>query len=94
MQFDLFSNLLIENNIDVVLFSNLPHEGPDLVLYKIAKKLNVKTILFCQTMFPNKFFYVFDVEDFGKFNKVELLNEKTNLKIEKCEYLELEKLGG
>jgi hypothetical protein len=81
MQFDLFSNLLIENNIDVVLFSNLPHEGPDLVLYEIAKKLNVKTIMFCQTMFPNKFFYMFDVEDFGKFNKVELINEKPNLKI-------------
>jgi hypothetical protein len=83
MQFDLFSNLLIENNIDVVLFSNLPHEGPDLVLYKIAKKLNVKTILFCQTMFPNKFFYVFDVEDFSKFNEIEPIGEISNLKIEK-----------
>jgi len=49
MQFDLFSNLLIGNNIDVVLFVGLPHEGPDLVLYKVAKKLNVKTILFHQT---------------------------------------------
>lgn len=94
MQFDLFSNLLTENNIDVVLFSNLPHEGPDLVLYEIAKKLNIKTIMFYQTMFPNKFFYMFDVEDFGKFDEVELINEKPNLKIEKCEYRELEKLGG
>ncbi|MCK4347264.1 MAG: hypothetical protein KAW47_01485 [Thermoplasmatales archaeon] len=83
MQFDLFSNLLTKNNIDVVLFSNLPHEGPDLVLYKIAKKLNVKTILFYQTIFPNKFFYLFDVEDFGKFNEIEHVNERPNVKIEK-----------
>jgi len=82
MQFDLFSNLLTKNNIDVVLFSNLPHEGPDLVLYKIAKKLNVKTILFYQTMFPNKFFYMFDVEDFGKFNEIEPIGEISNLKID------------
>ncbi len=94
MQFDLFSNLLIENNIDVVLFSNLPHEGPDLVLYKIAKKLDVKTILFYQTMFPNKFFYVLDVEDFGKFREIEPIGKIPNLKIGKCEYRELEKLGG
>ncbi len=83
MQFDLFSNLLTKNNIDVVLFSNLPHEGPDLVLYKIAKKLNVKTIMFYQTMFPNKFFYLFNVDDFGKFNEIEPIGEISNLKIEK-----------
>ena len=82
MQFDLFSNLLTENNIDVVLFSGLPHEGPDLILYEISKRLNIKTIMFYQTMFPNKFFYMFDVEDFGKFNEVELINEKPNLKID------------
>jgi len=83
MQFDLFSNLLIGNNIDVVLFVGLPHEGPDLVLYKIAKKLNIKTILFYQTLFPNKFFYLFDVEDFGKFNEIEHVNKRPNVKIEK-----------
>lgn len=82
MQFDLFSNLLIENDIDIVLFPNLPHEGPDLVLYEIAKRLNIKTILLYQTIFPNKFFYLFDVEDFGKFNEIESLNGEPNLKIE------------
>lgn len=82
MQFDLFSNLLIESNIDVVLFSNLPHHGPDLLLYEISRRLNIKTILFFQAMFPNKFFYLFNVDDFGKFNEIEPINEKPNLKIE------------
>ena len=58
--YDLFSTILIKNNVDAVLFSNLPHEGPDLILYKIAGKLNIKTVMFYQTIFPNKFFYLFE----------------------------------
>jgi len=83
MLFDLFSDVLITNNIDVVLFSNLPHEGPDLILYKIARKLNIKTIMFYQTIFPDKFFYLFDVDDFGKFADIKSGNETLGLKIEK-----------
>jgi len=81
--YDLFSTLLIKNKVDVVLFSNLPHEGPDLVLYNICRKLNIKTIMFYQTIFPNKFFYLFNIEDFGKFSEIEAINEKLDLKIEK-----------
>jgi len=82
MLFDLFSDVLITNNIDVVLFSNLPHEGPDLILYQIARKLNIKTIMFYQTIFPGRFFYLFDVDDFGTFADIKSGNE-TCLKIEK-----------
>ena len=83
MLFDLFSDVLIKNNVDVVLFSSLPHEGPDLILYNIARKLNIKTIMFYQTIFPGKFFYLFDVDDFGKFADIKYRNEKPALKIEK-----------
>jgi len=81
--FDLFSDVLITNDVDVVLFSSLPHEGPDLILYKIAKKLNIKTIMFYQTIFPDKFFYLFDVDNFGTFADIKSRNEKPALKIEK-----------
>ena len=80
--YDLFSTILIKNNVDAVLFSNLPHEGPDLILYKIAGKLNIKTVMFYQTIFPNKFFYLFEIDDFGKFSEIEAINEKPGLKIE------------
>ena len=81
--FDYFSNYLIKKNIQIVLFSNLPHEGADIILYKIAKKMNIKTILFYQTLFPNKFFYVYDIEDFGKFDDISPYNLNPNQKIEK-----------
>jgi len=78
--YDLFSTILIKNNVDVVLFSNLPHEGPDLILYKIARKLNLETIMLYQTLFPNKFFYLFDIDDFGKFSECETNKRKIRLK--------------
>lgn len=49
----------------------------------MAKKLNIKTILFYQTLFPNKFFYVNNIEDFGVFDDIPFLNENSNQKIEK-----------
>lgn len=79
---NLFSTLLIKNKVDVVIFSNLPHEGPDLVLYEIARKLDIRTIMLYQTIFPNKFFYMFDTDDFGKFSEIEAIHEKSDLKIE------------
>lgn len=83
LQFDWFLNLLTKNNVNIVLFSNMPHEGPDFLLYNIAKKLNIKTIMFYQTIFPNKFFYLFNIDDFGQFSEIEPLHNITNLKIEK-----------
>lgn len=82
LMFDFFAELLSMNDIDIVLFSDLPHEGADLVLYEIAKKLNIKTILCHQTIFPNKFFYVYDINDYARFNEIEPLNEEKYVKIE------------
>lgn len=68
MLFDLFASLILRNDIDLVIFANMPHEGPDLVLYEVAKRLGAKTVLFYESLFPNRFFYMLDVGDFGSFN--------------------------
>lgn len=82
--FDYFSYFLIQNqDIDFILFSNLPHEGADFILYKIAKKLQIKTILFHQSIFKDRFFYVYDIEDFGTFNQIEIINVNSKFKIQK-----------
>lgn len=36
-----------------VVFSNLPHEGPDYILYILAKELNIPTYIFFQTLIPS-----------------------------------------
>lgn len=67
MSVNFFYQLLVKNRVHVVMFNNIPHDGTDFVLYQVAKELGIKTILFYQSLFPNKFFFVYDLLDFGKF---------------------------
>lgn len=78
-----FFHLLKETRTDMVLFANLPHEGPDLILYEVAKNLHLKTILCSQSIFTNKFFYINDIDDFGNFESMIIEGEKKYLKLEK-----------
>ena len=41
-----WSHILNNNNIDFVIFLNIPHEGYDFVLYSLCKLLNIKTYMF------------------------------------------------
>jgi hypothetical protein len=48
----------------------LPHFGSDYILYLIAKHMGLKQILMYQSLVPNRFFYVYDLDDFGKFKQI------------------------
>lgn len=61
-------SLVVKNSIELMLFSNIPHEGPDFLLFEIARYLNIKTIIAVQSLFPNMFFMVRTIEDFGVFS--------------------------
>jgi hypothetical protein len=80
--FNFFYQLLMGKKTEVVLFEYIPHEGPDLILYEIAKCMDIKTIMFYQTIFPDKFFYLSDLEDFGWFNKNAIALKPEQLAIE------------
>jgi hypothetical protein len=71
LYFRKFFDILVSKQVDVVLFPNLPHLGIDYLVYRIAKALNIRTILFYQSLFPNRFFYLEDIEDFGVFSKMQ-----------------------
>ncbi len=64
-----FGDLLTTQKIECVIFSNIPHEGPDLILYEVSKQLGIQTIACYQSLFPNRFFYVTDMDDFGTFSR-------------------------
>ena len=49
--------------------------GSDYILYEIAKKLNIKTLLIKNT-FRNRFFYVQDFEDWGLFKNIDNKNKR------------------
>ena len=64
--YDIMATKIIENKITHILFTNVPHLGFDTICYQIAKSLGLQTIIITQAHFPNYFFSMFDVEDYGK----------------------------
>ena len=65
--FDYFSKLLYNNRIELMIFYMFPHFGSDYLLTVIAKKLNIKMILMYQSLIPNRFQFVTDLDDYGDF---------------------------
>ena len=94
---DFFMNMLKSNSIEVIYFNNIPHDGADFVLYLIAKELNIKTVIATpSSIFPNQFFYSFNIEEFGNFDILPEIGLKTPYiikkeSIDKLPYLALNK---
>ena len=63
--FQYFYNLVKDEKPDAIFFDNIPHIGPDIVFYAIAKAMGVKNVLFHQTLFPNRVMYCDSVEKLG-----------------------------
>lgn len=60
--------VLKNNSISCIIFSNVPHEGYDYIFYLIAKNMNIKTIICNQSLFPNRFWIFSSINNFGDFN--------------------------
>jgi hypothetical protein len=93
-----FYQLIKEKKPELIIFSNIPHEGPDYILYKIAKIFGVKTLMCYQSLFPNKFFMTTSIADFGLFETIpavfkgqKVVLDKTH-KQKNCAFQEIEKL--
>ncbi len=74
-QLDYFYHLLSQNDIELVMIDTITHYGEDFILYTLAKAMGIDTILIFPTLFPERFFYVFDVNDFGHFKQLPLISE-------------------
>ena len=70
---DVLATLLIDNRIDAVVFSNVPHEGADILLYALAEAMGLKTLILHQSPFPNQFFYFARPSDIGLISRQPLL---------------------
>lgn len=68
MAANFFYDLLMRKKIDFVILSNVPHEGAFVILFGLAKLLNIPTVMFFQSNFPNRIWAMTDVEDFGEFS--------------------------
>lgn len=79
--YDYLSNLLKKYEIDTVLFSSPPHLI-DKLLYRVACNSGIRTVICYQSIFNNRFFYSWNLEDFGEFKEIAPCFENPNLKIE------------
>ena len=66
---DVISNELITRNVEKVLFFNVPHLTYDCVLYQCAKSMGIPTLILTQSLFPNKFFSLTEIKNYGIFSK-------------------------
>lgn len=67
---DYFFEIMITEEVQLVIFGNIPHKGPDHVLYSLSRALGIKTLLMSQSLFADRFFYTFDTDDFGLFVQI------------------------
>ncbi|MBT4922784.1 MAG: hypothetical protein HON23_07225 [Rickettsiales bacterium] len=89
-----FANLIRKKEIELVLFDEVPHYPGSYALYLVAKAMNIKTIIFSQTMFNDKTFCVHNIEDIGDLiNKNPDLSEISAKQINKTFKKELYYMG-
>lgn len=60
-----FSSFLVKKNIQKILVCICASSGAELILYYVAKHLNIQTNMFYQSLFKNKAFLINDIEALG-----------------------------
>ena len=70
---DAVANEIITNKINHILFFNIPHLAYDTIIYQIARSLKIETTIVTQSLFPNKFFSLRHIENYGHINKTKPL---------------------
>jgi len=75
-----FYNIISKKKINTIILQSLPHQGPDYIIYILAKHFKIKIIMFYQTLFPNKYFIIKDLKDFGKFKLINKNKDKETKK--------------
>ncbi len=69
--FDVMASKIIENRITHMIFFIIPHLGYDTICYQIGKALGLKIIITIQSPFPNRYFSMHSVEEYGWLSRDE-----------------------
>ena len=77
-----FYELLRGKKTRLVIFSNIPHEGAEYVLYQLARIFDIKTLMCYQNIFPNQFFLTTSIDDFGRFQTIPPIFENREIVLE------------
>ncbi|MBY0403673.1 MAG: capsular biosynthesis protein [Cyanobacteria bacterium] len=83
----LCADILVSNRVECLVLASIPHEGLDIILYKIAKFLNIPTLMFYQTNFPHRYMYCWEMGEFKHYLSAPPKPNHTPFKLEKREKL-------
>ncbi len=89
---DAIAAKIISKQINHVLFFNIPHLAYDTIIYQIAKSLNIDVTIVTQSLFPNKFFSLRNIETYGEINSNKSLGNKKQLKIPELDLFYMKKI--
>lgn len=76
-----FVEVLTEAKPDVCVFSNIPHEGPDYLLYVACCTLRLPTLLCYQTIIPGAFMTAASIDDFGAIENMPYATKIANYSV-------------
>lgn len=65
--------ILKDHQIELVLHANIPHEGFDFVLHKIACHLGIRSVLCYQSLISNRFWLMESMSGLGYFKRLPVL---------------------
>ncbi|MGO4917784.1 capsular polysaccharide export protein, LipB/KpsS family [Pseudogemmobacter sp. W21_MBD1_M6] len=70
-----FYDVLLRQRITTVVFSNFPHEGSLIILYGLSKAMGLEVLICHQSPFPERFWIMKEIEDYGVFKTVNGCNQ-------------------
>ena len=85
--FDVMAEKIMAHGITHMLFFNVPHLAYDTIIYQIGKSMGLKTVIATQSLFPNKFFTMSSMYDYGSFAPAD--HPSAPAKIEKGKEIDL-----
>lgn len=62
---DMLARKIRDAGVTHCLFFNIPHLGYDTVIYHLAKSMGLPTVVLTQSLFPNRFFSMYNAADNG-----------------------------
>lgn len=75
----LIYDIFISKKIELVIFQEIPHDGAEIVLYRLAKVMNIKTIVMANfTHFWGRIFAFRSLDDFGDFAEIPQLSDASS----------------
>ena len=83
IQISYYTAVLTDECIDLIVFSRAPHTGADFVAYHVARALGIQTLILQKNRhLGERFFHVFNMEDFGVYETSRVIAEQEPFPIE------------